>query len=165
MNMNKIINLQKAINLSKKLKAEDKTLVITGGCFDILHIGHIKFLEKAKEQGDFLFILLESDENVRKLKGNNRPINSQEDRAQILAALSCVDFVVLLNEMKKNDDYDNLIYKINPNIIVTTKDDPQGIHNERQAKKIKAKVSYIIDRIENKSTSKLAKIISKNFEK
>lgn len=165
MNMNKIINLKKAINLSKKLKAEHKTLVITGGCFDILHIGHIKFLEKAKEQGDFLFILLENDENVRKLKGDNRPINSQKDRAQILAALSYVDFVVLLNEMKKNDDYDNLIYKINPNIIVTTKDDPQGIHNERQAKKIKAKVSYVIDRIENKSTSKLAKIISKNFDK
>ncbi len=163
--MKKIINLKQAINLSKKLKAENKTLVVTGGCFDILHIGHIKFLEKAKEQGDFLFILLESDENVRKLKGNNRPINSQKERAQILAALSCVDFVVLLNKMKKNDDYDNLIYKINPNIIVTTKDDPQGIHNERQAKKIKAKVSYVIDRIENKSTSKLAKIISKNFDR
>lgn len=163
--MSKLLTIEQAIKVSQRLRNKDKTVVVSGGCFDILHIGHIKFLEKAKEQGDFLFILLESDENVRKLKGNNRPINSQKDRAQILAALSCVDFVVLLNEMKKNDDYDNLIYKINPNIIVTTKDDPQGIHNERQARKIKAKVSYVIGRIENKSTSKLAKIISKNFDK
>lgn len=163
--MNKIINLKKAINLSKKLKAEHKTLVITGGCFDILHIGHIRFLEKAKKQGDFLFILLENDKNVKKLKGNNRPINTQKDRAQILASILYVDYIVLLDEMKTNNDYDNLIYKIKPDIITTTKNDPQGEHNERQAKKINAKVSYVIERIEDKSTSKLAAIISKNFEK
>lgn len=163
--MNKIITIKEAQKISQKLKKHNKIIVVTGGCFDILHIGHIKFLEEAKKQGDFLFILLENDKNVKKLKGNNRPINNQKERAQVLAAMSCINYVVLLNEMKTNNDYDNLILKINPDIITTTKNDPQGIHNERQARKINAKVSYIIDRIENKSTSKLAKIISKNFDK
>lgn len=163
--MNKIISVNKAQEISKKLKEKNKTIVVSGGCFDILHIGHIKFLENAKKQGDYLFILLENDENVKKLKGNNRPINNQQDRAQILAAMSFVDYVVPLDEMKTNSDYDNLIYKINPNIITTTKNDPQGIHNERQAKKINAKVCYVINRIEDKSTSRLAEIISKNFDK
>lgn len=163
--MNKIVSVNKAQEISKKLKEKNKTIVVSGGCFDILHIGHIKFLENAKKQGDYLFILLENDKNVKKLKGNNRPINNQQDRAQILAAMSFVDYVVPLDEMKTNSDYDNLIYKINPNIITTTKNDPQGIHNERQAKKINAKVCYVINRIEDKSTSRLAEIISKNFDK
>lgn len=163
--MNKIINTKKAEKISKELKKQNKIVVVAGGCFDILHIGHIKFLEKAKKQGDFLFILLEDDNNVKKLKGANRPINTQQERARVLAALQCVDYVVLLKEMRKNKDYDNLIFKINPNIITTTKNDPQVVHNKRQAKKINAKISYVINRIENKSTSKLAKIISKNFNK
>ena len=163
--MNKIISANKAQEISKILRKKNKIIVVSGGCFDILHIGHIKFLKNARKQGDYLFILLENDKNVKKLKGNNRPINNQKDRAQILAAMSFVDYIVLLNEMKTNSDYDNLIYKINPNIITTTKNDPQGVHNERQAKKINAKVSYVINRIEDKSTSRLAEIISKNFDK
>ncbi len=163
--MNKIINVGKAEKISKQLQKQNKVVVVSGGCFDILHIGHIKFLEKAKKEGDFLFILLESDSTVKKLKGNNRPINNQKDRASILSAISYVDFVVLLSEMKTNADYDNLITKIHPNIIATTKNDPQGVHNQRQAKKINAKVSYVTDRIKNKSTSRLAEIISKTFDR
>lgn len=161
--MNKIINVEVAEKISRKLRKEKQVVVVSGGCFDILHIGHIKFLEKAKEQGDFLFILLESDKAVRKIKGDKRPINNQKDRANILSAISFVDYVVMLSEMKTNNDYDNLIKKINPNIIATTKNDPQGIHNKRQAKKINAKVAYVTNRIRNKSTSKLAEIIYKNF--
>ena len=66
--MNKIVTLKKAVKISKKLKADKKTLIIGGGCFDILHLGHIKFLKNAKKQGKKLLILLESDESVRKLK-------------------------------------------------------------------------------------------------
>ena len=67
--------------------------------------------------------------------------------------------------MGKNEDYDNLIYDLKPSTITTTKDDPQGIHNERQAKKIGAKVLYVNKRVNNKSTSLMAKIISENFDK
>ena len=163
--MSKIINVKEAEILSKKLQKTGKKIVIAGGCFDILHLGHIKFLEKAKESGDFLFVLLENDESVKKLKGKDRPINNQKDRAEILTAISFVDYVILLNEMKSNNDYDNLIFKLKPNIIATTKNDPQIIHNIRQAKIINARVILVINRIKNKSTSHLAKIIFKNFEK
>ncbi|MCL5970249.1 MAG: adenylyltransferase/cytidyltransferase family protein [Patescibacteria group bacterium] len=163
--MNKIINAEAAEKVSKKLQKDGKVVVVSGGCFDILHIGHIKFLEKAKKEGDYLFILLEADETVKKLKGNKRPINNQKDRANMLSAISYVNYVVMLSEMKTDNDYDFLISKINPNIIATTKNDSQGVHNERQAKKINAKVSYVTNRIKNKSTSKLAEIISKNFDR
>lgn len=163
--MNKIVNVKFAEKISKKLRNEKKTVVVSGGCFDILHIGHIKFLEKAKKEGDFLFLLLESDKTVKKIKGDKRPINSQEDRALILSSISFVDYVVKLPEMKTNHDYDELIRKINPNVIATTKNDPQVVHNKRQAKKINAKVAFVTSRIKNKSTSKLAEIIYKNFDK
>lgn len=163
--MDKIIDLKAATDISSKLRSENKIIVVTGGVFDLLHIGHIKLLEESKKQGDILFVLLESDETVRKLKGEGRPINPQSDRAEILAALTFVDYVVKLSEMKTNQDYDDLIFKLKPNIITTTKNDPQGIHNERQAKEINAKVVYVINRIKNKSTTLLAQIIAKNFDK
>ena len=159
--MNRIINVEKAAKISKKLKTEGKIIILAGGVFDILHIGHIKFLEAAKKRGDVLFVLLESDENVKKIKGKDRPINSQTDRALILSALKFVDYVVILNEMKTNKDYDNLIIKIKPDIIATTKKSPQEIHNIRQAKLVNAKVALVINRISDKSTTRLANIIKK----
>lgn len=163
--MSKIVNVREAEEISKKLREKNKKIVISGGCFDILHIGHIRFLQEAKKNGDFLFVLLEDDKSVKKLKGNDRPINNQKDRAEILASLSFTDYIVLLKEMKSNKDYDQLIFKLHPNIIATTKNDLQKVHNIRQAKKINAKVVYVINRIKNKSTSNLAKIIFKNFDK
>jgi rfaE bifunctional protein nucleotidyltransferase chain/domain len=163
--MNKIINTKDAKTISKQIKATNKTIVLSGGCFDILHIGHIKFLQNAKKQGDYLFVLLENDKTVNKLKGPNRPINPQQERAQVLAAISFVDYIVLLDEMKSNKDYDNLIFSLSPDIIATTKNDPQAVHNKRQAKKIGAKVSFVTERIRNKSTTLLAELISKNFDK
>ncbi|MEK7159946.1 MAG: adenylyltransferase/cytidyltransferase family protein [Patescibacteria group bacterium] len=161
----KIVDIKKAEIICKEIRQKNKTVVISGGCFDILHVGHIRFLEKAKKTGDFLFILLESDKTTKKLKGRKRPINTQTDRAEILASLSCVDYVVSLRNMNSNKDYDEIVYKLKPDVIAITKNDPQEIHNKRQAKRINAKVAYVINRIENKSTSKLAEIISKNFDK
>jgi len=161
--MNKIVSVEDAQTISKKLRGENNTIVVSGGCFDILHIGHIRFLQKAKKTGDYLFILLESDKTTRKLKGRKRPINTQADRAEILASLSYVDYVVILGDMNSNKDYDEVVYKLKPDVIATTKNDPQGIHNKRQAKKINAKVVYVINRIKNKSTTNLAKVISNNF--
>ncbi len=161
--MSKILSIKDAIKVSENLKKNKKTIVICGGCFDILHIGHIKFLKNAKEKGNSLFVLLENDKNVNKLKGEKRPINLQKERAEILAAVEFVDYVVMLNEMKTNTDYDNLIYSLKPNIIAITKDDPQKAHNLRQAKMINAKVVSVINRIKNKSTSGLADLIYKKF--
>lgn len=161
--MNKIISLKKAVKISKKLKADKKTLIISGGCFDILHLGHIKFLKNAKKQGNELLILLESDESVRKLKGKERPINSQIHRAEILAAINFVDHILLLNGIKSNKEYDKLIKDLKPDIIAVTKNDPNMIHNKRQAKETGAKILEVIARIPNKSSTNLAKLISENF--
>ena len=161
--MSKILNIKDAIKASENLKKNKKTVVICGGCFDILHIGHIKFLKNAKEKGNSLFVLLENDKNVNKLKGEKRPINPQKERAEVLASVEFVDYIVMLNEMKTNTDYDNLIYSLKPDIIAITKDDPQKAHNLRQAKMINAKVVSVINRIKNKSTSGLADLIYKKF--
>ena len=161
--MNKIVTLKKAVKISKKLKADKKTLIIGGGCFDILHLGHIKFLKNARKQGNVLLILLESDESVRKLKGKERPINSQIQRAEILAAITFVDYILLLNGVKSNKDYDKLIKDLNPDIIAVTKNDPNIIHNKRQAKEVGAKVLEVIARIPDKSSTNLAKLITQNF--
>ncbi len=161
--MGKILNLQKAKTTAQKINLQKKSIVLAGGCFDILHIGHIKFLELARKKGDYLFILLESDESVKKLKGEKRPINSQKDRAQILSALSFIDYIIPLNGIMESRDYDNLVENIRPKIIAVTKNDKALIHKQRQAKKVNAKVVCVIERLEDKSTTKFAKLISQDF--
>ena len=98
----------------KALKQRGKKIVFTNGCFDILHVGHVKYLEIAKSFGDVLILGLNSDESVRALKGESRPINTQDDRAYILSALESVDYVVPF----ESDTPYELIRLIKPNILV-----------------------------------------------
>lgn len=135
------------------LHRQGKKIVLAGGCFDILHVGHVAFLEKAKGQGDVLVVLLESDEHIHKIKGANRPVNSLHDRAIVLEALRAVDIVVLLPTVMDNTTYDSLISLIKPAIIATTTGDPNRQHKERQAKQIGAVVIDVIDRLPAHSTS------------
>ena len=100
--------------LSEELKKRGKTIVFTNGCFDILHVGHVKYLEEAKSYGDVLIVGLNSDASVKRLKGSTRPVTPQEDRAYILAALKAVDYVVIFDE---DTPYD-LIKTIRPHILV-----------------------------------------------
>ena len=102
------------INIIKKIKAERKKIVFTNGCFDLLHVGHIRYLFQAKKLGDFLIIGLNSDRSVKKLKGKDRPINSFEDRATLLSALNSVDLVIKFEEQTP----ENLIKDIVPDILV-----------------------------------------------
>lgn len=157
--MNKIITIKQAIEIAKKLRSQNKTIVVAGGFFDILHVGHIKFLENAKKNGDYLFILLEDDQRARKIKGLNRPINSQKNRAKILSTLRCVNHVILLKNMTNNAKYDRLIIQMKPNVLAATYGDPYIKHKKRQAKLINGKVVRVIERIYNHSTTKLAKHI------
>ncbi|HOD18262.1 MAG TPA: D-glycero-beta-D-manno-heptose 1-phosphate adenylyltransferase [Candidatus Cloacimonadota bacterium] len=97
-----------------KLDLEDKKIVFTNGCFDILHAGHVQYLEQAKKLGDILVVGLNSDASVRRLKGENRPINKQEDRALVLAALEFVDYIIIFEE----DTPYELIKIVNPDVLV-----------------------------------------------
>lgn len=157
--MKKVIGIQEAINIAKKIRKQGKTIVLAGGFFDILHVGHIKFLENAKKHGDYLFVLLENDNKAKQIKGPKRPINSQKDRAKILSSLQSVDFIILLKNMTNNSDYDKIIIQIAPNVIATTSGDPYMNHKKRQAKKTKSKVVCVIRRIYDHSTTQLAKDI------
>lgn len=158
----KILNIKEAIELSKKLKSEGQSIVLAGGCFDILHIGHIKFLQKAKAMGDILIILLESDEAIQKLKGIERPIHSQRNRAEILSFNTLVDYIVLLPPLNSHE-YDTIVFELNPTVIATTNPDPNKHYKEKQAKKLGIKVVDVIDRIQNVSSSRIANIISKEI--
>ena len=100
--------------LSAELKKRGKKVVFTNGCFDILHVGHVKYLEEAKSYGDVLILGLNSDASVRRLKGESRPVNAEDDRAYILAALEAVDYVVKFEE----DTPYELIKAVAPHILV-----------------------------------------------
>ena len=145
--------------LKKSLTRESKgRAVLTGGCFDILHIGHVRFLSEAKKMGDHLVVLLESDKNVKKLKGENRPVFIQKERAEMLSALGSVDLVVLLPTMENDSDYLNLIRKIKPDIIAVTENDPHLEKKKGQAKQIGGELKVISFK-KTLSSSKLAKIL------
>lgn len=94
---NKLLTLDDAIVARDALRKAGKTMVMTNGCFDLLHVGHISYLQKAKTLGDELWVLINSDDSVRALKGPTRPIESEPERAYCLAALSCIDRVVVFN--------------------------------------------------------------------
>ncbi len=110
----KIIDRQQLKEIVTNSKAAGKTLVFTNGCFDIVHVGHVRYLTAAKKLGDCLIVGLNSDQSVRDLKGPARPINHEDDRAEVLAALESVDYVVIFEERTA----ENLVAEIEPDIYV-----------------------------------------------
>jgi D-beta-D-heptose 7-phosphate kinase/D-beta-D-heptose 1-phosphate adenosyltransferase len=108
----KIVSLNKLLTILKKQR--NKKVVFTNGCFDILHAGHVTYLEKARKQGDLLIVALNTDESTRRLKGPTRPINPLPDRAKVIAALESVSFVISFNEETPL----KLIQKILPDVLV-----------------------------------------------
>ena len=106
--------LKDNIEIINRIKADRKKIVFTNGCFDLVHVGHIRYLAQAKRLGDFLIIGLNSDSSVKELKGEDRPINSFEDRATLLSAIKSVDLVIMFEEQTP----ENLIKDIVPDILV-----------------------------------------------
>lgn len=109
-----IFSRKKLLQIVKNLKKQKKKIVFTNGCYDILHIGHVKFLEKAKKLGDILLVAINSDSSVKKIKGEKRPIVIQKERAEVLSALNCVDLVTVFYEP---DPY-KIIKDIDPDVLV-----------------------------------------------
>jgi len=110
--MGQVLRREDIAEFVHKLQSEGKTVVATNGCFDILHVGHVRYLQKTKSFADKSLVLLNSDKSVRSIKGPERPINNENDRAEILCALSCVDYVVLFDE----DSPRNLLDEIKPDV-------------------------------------------------
>ena len=121
MNNKKIKNINAIKSIVARLKIRRKKIVFTNGCFDILHVGHIRYLKKAKSLGDILVVGLNTDRSVREIKGEKRPIVPQDERAEVLAALEFVDYVVLFDD----PDPFALIEKVKPTILAKGADWPK----------------------------------------
>ena len=146
--------IQEAENFFK-----DKKTILVGGCFDLIHFGHLKFLEKAKEQGNFLIIALEPDEFIKKHKGK-LPVHRQSERAEILSSLDMIDLIILLPFFKTNNDYFNLVKKVSPSIIAVTKGDRQLENKKKQALEVGAEVREVVTNLKNFSTRNIAKVFN-----
>ncbi|MCT7487197.1 D-glycero-beta-D-manno-heptose-7-phosphate kinase [Aliarcobacter cryaerophilus] len=140
--------------LASKLHNQGKKIVFTNGCFDILHVGHVKYLEVAKSYGDVLILGLNADSSVRKLKGPTRPINTQDDRAYILASLESVDYVVIFEEETPYE----LIKLIKPHVLVKGGDyEGKEVVGQDIADELK-----LVQFVDGKSTTNTIKRIQEN---
>ena len=154
---NKICSTCEIIKVVEKLKKENKKIVFTNGCFDLLHIGHVSLFQKAKTLGDVLIVAINSDASLAQLKGPKRPLVSQTDRTQILAALSCIDYVVVFNEQTPCE----LLSKLKPDILVKGGDYKiEDIVGKEFVKEV-----YRYPLVEGKSTTKLIKLIIERYSK
>jgi rfaE bifunctional protein nucleotidyltransferase chain/domain len=158
-----MIGVTKILDRSKAAEVRnrhpEKTIVFTNGCFDILHAGHVRYLAAAKQLGDILVVGLNGDESVRDLKGEGRPWNSQEDRAEVLAALEAVDYVIIFSEKRA----DNLLRQTRPQVYAKGGDytvnslDPDEVV---ALKEIGAKIE-ILALVPGRSTSKLVEVMQR----
>ncbi len=143
------------------LRQERKKIVFTNGCFDLLHAGHVAYLQKARRLGDVLVVGLNSDSSVKRLKGKGRPILSQTDRAKIITALACVDYVVIFGQ----DTPLNLIKNVKPDILVKGADyQTDNIVGAEFVLSYGGKVSTI-PLMKNKSTRSIISLILRRYGK
>ena len=133
------------------LRAAEQRVVFTNGCFDILHAGHVRYLEQARALGDCLVLGLNSDASVRRLKGESRPVNAELDRAAVLSALRSVDFVVLFDEPTAED----LIEKVRPAVYAKGGDyTRETLPEAKIVEKYGGEVRFI-DLVPGRSTTKI----------
>ena len=152
-----LIDRKNISNLRGELRG--KKIVFTNGCFDILHVGHVRYLTAAKNFGDVLIVGLNTDESVKKLKGASRPINNQDDRAEVLLGLKAVDHVIFFGE----DTAENLIAELQPDIYVKGGD--YTLETLPEAKIVQAYGGQIelVKLVAGKSTTKIIEKISDNI--
>ncbi|MDR2676586.1 MAG: adenylyltransferase/cytidyltransferase family protein [Endomicrobium sp.] len=139
----------------EKLKSIGKQIVFTNGCFDLIHLGHIVLLEKAKSFGDILIVAINSDKSLSNLKGAKRPLVKENERAKILLSLKFVDYVIIFDEQTP----ENILEKLRPDILVKGQDyEFSEIVGRKYVKKI-----YRVPIVKNKSTTNLINLIVKRY--
>lgn len=115
---NKIVRINSLRNKVRKLRRQGKKVVLTNGCFDLLHFGHVSYLEKIKKTGLILVVAINSDNSVKRIKGKGRPIQAEQARARTIATIECVDYVVIFDE----DNPLRVIQKLEPDLLVKGSD-------------------------------------------
>ena len=156
----KIYSREQLASIIDKAKARSKTVVTTNGCFDVLHVGHLRYLQAARELGNLLVVGVNSDASVRALKGNNRPILPEEERAEMVAGLECVDYVTIFAEL----DPTALLSVFKPNIHV--KGGNYTIEQVVEREVVEANGGKVIVglNVPGKSTTDLIKLICEKVE-
>ena len=159
--MEKIKNLEELIKIILDLKKNGMKIIWTNGCFDILHAGHTHYLKEAKKLGDRLIVGLNSDCSVRNLKGENRPINNQEHRAEVLSSLESVDYIIIFNETSA----ENYLRNFKPDFFVKAGDynlDNLNKNEKNAVEEYGGQIKFIL--IENKiSTTDIINKIKQNY--
>ncbi len=157
--MNKILDRKTLQEKLDALRKENKKIAFTNGCFDILHVGHVRYLREAKKTADVLVLALNSDSSVQSIKGEQRPLVPQEERAEILAALEFIDFVIIFPELTPLE----LINYLKPDIIIKGADWPENkVVGGDNVKKWGGRV-ILIPIVEGKSTTNIVEKIKKVY--
>jgi len=154
---NKLLSLSDLVPVVQNRKAEGEKLVFTNGCFDLIHVGHLRYLEKARQSGDFLIIGLNSDMSVRNLKGEGRPFVTEMERAEVLSALVFVDYIVIFSEARP----DRLIESLKPHIHVKGGDYKKEDLPERKIVESYGGKVVIVELVHGKSTTFMVEEICK----
>jgi len=156
----KIKNEKELASIVSELRAKGKQVVFTNGCFDLIHPGHTTYLETAREKGDYLVVAINSDRSVREIKGDKRPILTQDERADVVSALSSVDFVIIFDEL----DPERLIASIVPNVLVKGADWPMESIIGRETVTRNGGHVFRIPLVPNSSTTNIVEKILKLYK-
>jgi rfaE bifunctional protein nucleotidyltransferase chain/domain len=157
--VDKILNRDILKKILEALRKKGKKIAFTNGCFDILHVGHVRYLREAKKTADILVLALNSDSSVRSIKGEKRPLVSEEERAEVLAALECIDYVTIFHESTPLE----LICYLQPDILIKGGDWPEDqVVGRNEVKKWGGRV-VIIPEVEGKSTTNIVEKIKKVY--
>lgn len=157
--MDKILNRQILKEKLDALRKEGKKIAFTNGCFDILHVGHVRYLREAKKTADVLVLALNSDSSVRSIKGEKRPLVGEEERAEILAALEFIDFVTIFEELTPQE----LIVYLKPDVLIKGGDWPEDkVVGRDDVKKWGGRV-VLIPEVKGKSTTNIVEKIKEVY--
>ena len=161
MSQEKIYTRKELATKLEHLRSSGKVVVTTNGCFDVLHLGHLRYLQAARKLGDCLVVAINSDASVRQLKGQNRPLISEDERAEMLAGLACVDYVVIFPELTPVD----LLSELKPNIHVKGGDYQLEQLIERDTVEANGGKVIVGLNVPGKSTTDLIKVICERYVK
>ena len=156
----KIYDRSKLASILQQAKAEDAVVVTTNGCFDVLHLGHLRYLRAARQLGDLLVVAVNSDNSVRRLKGENRPLVPEAERAEMLAGLECVDYVVIFPELTPI----NLLSELKPSIHVKGGDYKLEQLVERDVVEANGGKVIVGLNVPGKSTTNLIQVICERYK-
>ena len=157
----KILSQTELLNERARLRDAGGKLVFTNGVFDILHVGHVRYLQQARELGSALVVAINSDRSVRELKGEGRPLMNQADRSEVLAALECVDYVMIFDDISPR----SLIAELLPDVLVKGGDyTPDQIHGREEVEAAGGRV-VSLPFVEGASTSGIFERMAKEYNR